>query len=174
MFPFLCYQSCETFLHAIISPLTPGQRTVFVLQAKVYAISKVHFVTDPHVEPCAMFVYCPGPHCCGQAQTPVLQAVLLTAQGREASVTWCLCRQWFRCGWTGSEQGKSPQEACQFWLYLQGIVLQPFLMQTLLTAWRMTGSAAAALANTLGKQGVSSCLNTWYQEGCCQQLTEPV
>lgn len=34
-------QSCETFLPPTIS-LTPGQRTVPVLQAKYYATSKVH------------------------------------------------------------------------------------------------------------------------------------
>lgn len=48
------------------------------MQAKYYAISKVHFVTDPHAEPRAVLVYCPGPHRGAQAQTPVLQAALPT------------------------------------------------------------------------------------------------
>lgn len=50
---------------------------MLVVQAKHYAISKVHFVTDPH----AVLVYCSGPHRGAQAQTPVLQAALPTGSG---------------------------------------------------------------------------------------------
>lgn len=100
------------------------------------------------------------------------------ALGKGASVTWRLCKQWFRCGRRGWKQGKSPQETHQFGLYLQGTWRQLLLTQTRLrsqlAARRLTWRAAAAPANTLGKPGASPCSDTCCQRGCCQQLTKPV